>query len=614
MTSEEIMDKTQAFQSYDDRSDAATCAPRLAALRAELTKRGLDGFVIPHSDEYQSEYLPECNERLAWITSFTGSAGAAVVLRDKAAVFVDGRYTLQVQQQTDTKLFAPRDLIAEGPNGWLETNATKGARIGFDPWVHSAANADALRASVEKAGATLVPTDGNPIDAVWTGRPAAPTAKAVAHAMNLAGESAESKRMRIAEDVKKLGADAAIVSLADSICWLLNIRGGDTPHTPFVLSFAILNSDGSTDLFMDDRKSSPELLQHLGNAVRVRDPKDFEPALDALKGKTVIADANWTAAGAFTRLEKAGATVKRGVDPCQLPKACKNAVEIEGTRKAHIRDGAALTRFLAWMAREAPNGHLTEIEAAETLEGYRRQTGSLTDLSFDSISGAAPHAALPHYRVTKSSNRKINRDEIYLIDSGGQYPDGTTDVTRTMIVGTPSAEMKDRFTRVLKGHIALATMKFPEGTTGAALDAFARKPLWDAGLDYDHGTGHGVGSYLSVHEGPQNISKKPIQQALKPGMICSNEPGFYKAGEYGIRIENLVVVSEGKQVAGGERPMMEFETVTWAPIDLDLVEVSLLTTDERKWLNAYHATTREKLSALVDDETRGWLEKATRAI
>jgi Xaa-Pro aminopeptidase len=449
---------------------------------------------------------------------------------------------------------------------------------------------------------------------VWHDRPPAPTAKAKAHAMNLAGESAESKRTRIAEDVKKLGADAAIVSLSDSICWLLNIRGGDTPHTPFALSFAILNSDGSTDLFMDRRKSSPELLKHLGNAVRVRDPGEFNAALDALKGKTVIADPNWTAAGAFTRLEKAGATVKRGVDPCQLPKACKNKVEIEGTRQAHIRDGAALTRFLAWMAREAPNGHLTEIEAAEALEGYRRQTGSLTDLSFDSISGAAPHAALPHYRVTKSSNRKINKDEIYLIDSGGQYPDGTTDVTRTMIVGKPTSEMKDRFTRVLKGHIALATVKFPEGTTGAALDAFARKPLWDAGLDYDHGTGHGVGSYLSVHEGPQNISKKPITQALKPGMICSNEPGYYKEGEYGIRIENLVVVSEPRAVADGDRKMMEFETVTWAPIDLDLVEPKLLTAEERNWLNAYHATTREKLSPIVDDETRAWLEKATRSI
>ncbi len=616
MTSEEIMDKNIAYQSYDDRSDAATCAPRLAALRAELARRGLDGFVIPHSDEYQSEYLPECNERLAWLTSFTGSAGGAAVLKDKAAVFVDGRYTLQVQQQTDATQFEPRDLVAEGPNLWLETTAPKGAKIGFDPWVHSAASADALRASVEKAGATLVPTDGNPIDAVWHDRPAAPMAKAIPHAMNLAGESAESKRTKIAEEVKKLGADAAIVSLADSICWLLNIRGGDTPHTPFVLSYAILNSDGSVDWFVDGRKTSPELIQHLGNAVRVREPAEFNAALDALKGKTVTADANWTADAAFARLKAAGATVKRGVDPCQLPKACKNPVEIEGTRKAHIRDGAALTRFLAWMAREAPGGHLTEIEASQTLEGYRRQAGSLTDLSFDSISGAAPHAALPHYRVTQSSNRKINKDEIYLIDSGGQYPDGTTDVTRTMIVGTPTAEMKDRFTRVLKGHIMLATARFPEGTTGAALDGFARKALWDAGLDYDHGTGHGVGSYLSVHEGPQNISKKPITQALKPGMICSNEPGYYKEGEYGIRIENLVVVSEPKAIAGGDkhRPMMEFETITWAPIDLDLVDVSLLTDSERKWLNAYHVTTREKIGALVDDETRGWLEKATRSI
>jgi Xaa-Pro aminopeptidase len=610
------MDKTTPFQTFDDRSDAATVAPRLTLLRAELARRGLDGFVVPHSDEYQSEYLPECNERLAWLTSFTGSAGAAVVLKHKAAVFADGRYTLQVRQQTDPREFEPRDLVAEGPNAWLEANAPKGAKIGFDPWVHSAASADALRASVEKAGAVLVPVDGNPIDAVWQGRPAAPGDKAMIHPLNVAGESAESKRTRIAEEIRKSGADAAIVSLADSICWLLNIRGADTPHTPFVLSYAILNGDGSVDWFVDPRKSSPELAQHLGNAVRVRAPEEFVSALDALKGKTVIADANWTASAAFARLKEAGAQVRRGVDPCQLPKACKNPVEIEGARKAHIRDGAALTRFLAWMAREAPNGHLTEIEAAKALEGYRRKEGSLTDLSFDSISGAAPHAALPHYRVTTSSNRRINKDEIYLIDSGGQYPDGTTDVTRTMIVGTPTPEMKDRFTRVLKGHIALATMVFPEGTSGAALDAFARKPLWDAGLDYDHGTGHGVGSYLSVHEGPQNISKRPVTQALMPGMICSNEPGYYKEGEYGIRIENLVVVTEAKPLPGGDpqRKFMAFETITLAPVDLDLVEPAMLTDAERDWLNAYHARVRETLSSLVDDETRMWLEKATRAI
>jgi len=608
------MDKNAPFQSYDDVSDAATCAPRLAALRAELAKRGLDGFVVPHSDEYQSEYLPKRGERLAWLTSFTGSAGAAVVLRDRAAVFVDGRYTLQVRQQTDTKLFEPRDLVAEGPVGWIESNAPKGAKIGFDPWVHTAYGVEALRMAASRAGAELVTCDSNPIDAVWSDQPTPPLAKAVPHDISLAGETAESKRMRIAEDVKRSGADAAVVTLSDSICWLLNMRGGDTPHTPFVLSYAILNGDDSTDLFMDSRKSSPELVKHLGNAVRIREPNEFVSALDALKGKTVLADPNTAPAAIFERLKKAGATVKRGSDPVQLPKACKNPVEIEGTRKAHLRDGAALTRFLCWVKREAPNGQLTEIDAAKTLEGYRRATGSLTDLSFDSISGAGSNGAVVHYRVTQSTNRPIVNDEIFLIDSGGQYPDGTTDVTRTMIIGKSTPEMRDRFTRVLKGHISLATVKFPEGTTGAALDAFARRPLWDAGLDYEHGTGHGVGSYLSVHEGPQNISKRPIGQSLKPGMICSNEPGYYKAGEYGIRIENLIVVTDGKEIPGGEKRMMEFETITFAPIDLDLVEPSLLTDGERAWLNDYHAKVRAKIGPQVDDETRVWLANATRAI
>jgi Xaa-Pro aminopeptidase len=606
------MDKTP-FQVFDDLSDAATCAPRLKALRDELARRGLDGFVVPHSDEYGGEYLPKRAERLAWLTAFTGSAGAAVVLKDKAAVFVDGRYTLQVRQQTDTKLFEPRDLVGEGPAGYIEKQVPKGAKLGYDPWLHTQAGIEHLRKAAEKAGVTLTPTDGNPIDAVWADQPDAPTAKAKPHAMNLAGESAQSKRTRIAEDIKAKGADAAVITLSDSICWLLNIRGQDVPHTPFALSFAIQHADGSADLFMDAKKSSPELVQHLGNAVRLHAPDAFASALDDLKGKTVLADPGASAAAIFDRLAAAGATVSRGSDPCQLPKACKNPVEIEGARKAHIRDGAALTKFLAWMAREAPGGELTEIDAAEMLEGFRRETGALTDLSFDSISGAAPHAALPHYRVTRSSNRKINRDEIYLIDSGGQYPDGTTDVTRTMIAGTPTAEMKDRFTRVLKGHISLATARFPDGTTGAQLDTLARRPLWDAGCDYDHGTGHGVGSYLSVHEGPQSISKRPITQPLKPGMICSNEPGYYKEKQYGIRIENLVVVGEPKD-AGGDRKVMEFETITLAPIDLNLVEPALLAPEEKDWLNAYHARVRETLEPLVDGETKAWLIEATRAI
>jgi Xaa-Pro aminopeptidase len=605
------MDKATPFQTYDDRSDPKTCAPRLAALRAELARRGLDGFVVPHSDEHQSEYLPAHAERLAWLTAFTGSAGAAVVLADRAAVFVDGRYTLQVARQTDTALFEPRDLVSEGPAAWIARHLPRGAKLGFDPWLHTAHSAQALQMAATRAGGTLVACETNPLDAVWDDQPQAPHEKAMPHPLNLAGETAEAKRGRIAAEIKALGAEAAILTLADSICWLLNIRGRDVSHTPFALAFAILHADASLDLFMDGRKSSPELLAHLGPQVRLHDPKEFLPALDALAGKSVIADPASASSAIFTRLEKS--RVLRESDPCQLPKACKNAVEIEGTRKAHIRDGAALTNFLAWFEGAAAGGGLTEIDAAEKLEGFRRATGMLCDLSFDSISGAGPNGAVVHYRVTRSSNRAIKPGEIFLIDSGAQYPDGTTDVTRAVIVGESTTEMRACFTRVLKGHIALATARFPEGTIGGQLDAFARRPLWEAGLDYDHGTGHGVGSYLSVHEGPQNISKRPVAQALRPGMICSNEPGYYKTGAFGIRIENLVVVTEAKNV-GGERPMMEFETITLAPIDLNLVEPSLLSTEERAWLNAYHARVGETLTTLVDADTKAWLAKATRAI
>ncbi|MGQ0741939.1 MAG: aminopeptidase P family protein [Alphaproteobacteria bacterium] len=604
------------LQTYDDVSQKATVAPRLAALRAELARRGLDGFIIPRADEHQGEYVPKRAERLGYITSFTGSAGVAVVLKDKAAVFVDGRYTLQVREQTDTKLFEPRDLVSEGPLAWLEVNLPKGSKFGYDPWLHSIAGVEALKAAVERAGGTAVAVEGNPIDAVWKDQPAPPLDRAMPYPADLAGESSEQKRTRIADAIRKQGADAAVLTLPDSICWLLNMRGSDVSHTPFALGFAIHNADGSTDLFMDERKSSPELTKHFGNAVRLHEPSAFPSKLDALKGKTVIADPNMTASFVADRLKAAGAKVKRAADPCQLPKACKNAAEVEGARKAHIRDGAALTRFLAWFEREAPKGGLDEIKAAEALEEFRREVKELVDLSFDSISGAGPHAALPHYRVTRSTNRSVRMNEIYLIDSGGQYADGTTDVTRTMIVGRPTQEMRDRFTRVLKGHIALALARFPEGTPGAALDTLARAPLWEVGLDYDHGTGHGVGAFLSVHEGPQNISKKHITQPLMPGMICSNEPGYYKEGEYGIRIENLVVVTQPEKVNGGERPMMRFETITMAPIDLNLIEPKLLTGDEKAWLNWYHGEVRKKVGPLLagDAETLVWFEKATRPI
>jgi Xaa-Pro aminopeptidase len=607
------MDKP--FQSYDDQSDAATCAPRLAALRAELKARGLDGFVVPHSDEHMGEYLPANAERLAWLTAFTGSAGAAVVLMDKAAVFVDGRYTLQVRAQTDTALFEPRDLVAEGPQGWIAHNLSKGARLGYDPWLHTAHGVAHLKAATERAGGILVACETNPIDAVWKDRPGPPVSPAMPHALTLAGVKSETKRLDLADGLKKAGAEAAIITLADSVCWLLNIRGHDVPHTPFTLAFAILHDDGSADLFLDPAKRTPELIAHLGNSVQLHSPADFVVALDAMKGKTVLADPATAASAIFDRLKKAGAVIRPASDPCQLPKACKNPQEVEGMRKAHVRDGVAMVRFLAWLETHAATGELTEIEAAEALEGFRRATGCLSDVSFDTISGAGSNGAIVHYRVTRKTNRVIGKNEMFLVDSGAQYPDGTTDVTRTVMVGEPTAEMRDRFTRVLKGHIALATARFPDGTIGMQLDSLARRPLWEAGLDYDHGTGHGVGSYLSVHEGPQNISKKPVMQKLLPGMVCSNEPGFYKAGAFGIRIENLIVVNAPEIPEGGERGMMSFETITLVPIDRNLIEVSLLTEPERAWVNDYHARVYATVGPLLDDAgARAWLERATRPL
>jgi len=607
------MDKP--FQSYDDQSDAATCAPRLAALRAELKTRGLDGFVVPHSDEHMGEYLPANAERLAWLTAFTGSAGAAVVLTDRAAVFVDGRYTLQVRAQTDTSLFEPRDLVAEGPQGWIPHNLSKGARLGYDPWLHTAHGVAHLKAATERAGGTLVACETNPIDAVWKDRPGPPVSPAMPHALTLAGVKSETKRLDLADGLKKAGAEAAIITLADSVCWLLNIRGHDVPHTPFTLAFAILHDDGSADLFLDPAKRTPELIAHLGNSVQLHSPADFVVALDAMKGKTVLADPATAAAAIFDRLKKAGAVIRPASDPCQLPKACKNPQEVEGMRKAHVRDGVAMVRFLAWLETHAATGELTEIEAAEALEGFRRATGCLSDVSFDTISGAGSNGAIVHYRVTRKTNRVIGKNEMFLVDSGAQYPDGTTDVTRTVMVGEPTAEMRDRFTRVLKGHIALATARFPDGTIGMQLDSFARRPLWEVGLDYDHGTGHGVGSYLSVHEGPQNISKKPVMQKLLPGMVCSNEPGFYKAGAFGIRIENLIVVNAPEIPEGGERGMMSFETITLVPIDRNLIEVSLLTEPERSWVNDYHARVYATVGPLLDDAgARAWLERVTKPL
>ena len=590
-------------------------ADRLARLRAELARRGIDGFVVPRADEHQGEYVPRSSQRLAWLTGFSGSAGLAVVLADRAAIFIDGRYTLAVRDQVDTAAFVPHQIPEESPDAWIAENLPKGGRLGFDPWLQTVDGHARFAAACERAGGSFVPVDSNPIDAVWLDRPPAPLAPVLPQPVEFAGESSESKRTRVAGIVAAKGADVALLTAPDSIAWLLNVRGGDVPRTPFPLGFALLHADGHVDLFMDRRKVPDRTLAWLGNAVTLAPPDELGSALDTLgkMARRVLIEAATAPYWAATRLQQAGATIVRDADPVSLPKACKNTVELAGVRAAHHRDGAAVSRFLGWLARESPKGALREIEVSDRLQALREETGKLRDLSFDTISGAGPNGAIVHYRASEGSERVLQPGSLYLVDSGGQYRDGTTDITRTVAIGTPSPEMRDRFTRVLKGHIALAAARFPAGTTGSQLDALARYHLWQAGLDYDHGTGHGVGAYLSVHEGPHRISKMPNSVALQPGMIVSNEPGYYKTGAYGIRIENLVAVREAA-IEGADRCYYEFETLTLAPIDLACIETSLLTEPERAWLNAYHQRVREAVGPDVDEATRAWLAEATRAI
>jgi Xaa-Pro aminopeptidase len=586
---------------------------RLTRLRAELGRQGIDGFLIPRTDEYQGEYVPASAQRLAWLTGFTGSAGLAIVLPDAAAIFVDGRYTLQAATEVDGSLFQHRHITEEPAAAWLATTLKPGQTLGYDSRLHTLGEVDRYRSAAEKAGARLVALEANPIDAVWIDRPPPPLAPVVPHELRFSGESAETKRRRVAASLAESKADAVAVTAPDSIAWLLNIRGGDVPHTPLPLSFAVLHRDESVDLFIDARKLTPGLGTHLGPAVRLNPPDAFGPFLERLmkEGKRVQADPANAAAWVFDRL---GPQALRGPDPCQLPKACKNATELQGAREAHRRDGAALTRFLAWLAREAPSGQLREVAVSDRLEALRREGNLFRDLSFPTISGAGANGAIVHYHASPATERALESGTLYLVDSGAQYLDGTTDVTRTVAIGAPTPEMKDRFTRVLKGHIALATCRFPKGTTGSQLDALARTSLWQEGLDYDHGTGHGVGSYLGVHEGPQRISKVPNNQALLPGMIISNEPGYYKNGAYGIRIENLVVVTKLETSGDAGREIYGFETLTLAPIDRHAIEPSLLTRQEIDWLDAYHATVRDALTPLVDAETASWLGAATRPL
>lgn len=601
------------FQTFDDISERSQSTARVQALRAELTRRQLDGMIVPRADRQQNEYLPASEERLAWLTGFTGSAGSAIVLTDSAAVFVDGRYTVQAKDQIDGAVFAIEHLSETPPEAWLERQAKAGSKIGFDPWLHTSENAERLRAACAKAGGELVALDGNPIDALWTNRPAPPSGPATLRDIKFAGESAADKLRRIRVELTKLRADTLVVSDPQNVAWAFNIRGSDVTHTPLVLAFATVARDGKATLYIDPGKANADLRAALGELADLRDTRQLEADLAASKDKTVLLDSA-SAADALTQIVKtAGGKPVRTADPITLMKAIKNNAEIAGSRAAHLRDGAALTRFLAWFDREAPTGALTEIGAVEALESFRRDTGLLKDVSFPTIAGSGPNGAIVHYRVTTASNRAIGANELFLIDSGAQYEDGTTDVTRTIAVGVPNADMRDRFTRVLKGHIAIANAVFPQGTTGAQLDPLARMALWQAGLDFDHGTGHGVGSYLSVHEGPARISKLG-HVALQPGMILSNEPGYYKTGAYGIRIENLVLVTAAPSPDGGEKPLNGFETLTLAPIDRRLIDCRLLTGKERIWVNHYHARVRDTLRPLLDADTQKWLDAATRPL
>ncbi|MCU0976277.1 MAG: aminopeptidase P family protein [Steroidobacteraceae bacterium] len=601
-------DGSGALQSFEVKGGPALGRRNLPRLRRRLESLGLDAFLVPHEDEYQNEYLPEANERLAWVSGFTGSAGAAWIGRGRAVLFVDGRYTLQGRGQTDPELFEVVDLLKPGIAGWLAANVRAGERIGYDPRLHTPDSLAALETACASAGATLVPLEENPIDAAWQDRPPAPAAMMVRHPVEFAGEEHAAKRERLAAELRAAKLAAFLLTSPASIAWLLNVRGGDVRHSPLCLATALLHADGAVDLFLEPAKTSHALGAHLGETVRLHPPGALPQALAALCGSRVGVDPASTAAWFFDRLHAAGAEAVRGPDPCVKPRACKNAIEIEGARRAHRRDGLVLTRFLHWLATEAQSGREDEISAARRLEAMRRELPELFDLSFETISAAGPNSALPHYRASVKSNRRLKRGTLYLVDSGAQFRDGTTDVTRTVAIGRPTREMRERYTQVLRGHIALATVRFPAGTTGTHLDALARLPLWQAGLDYDHGTGHGVGSYLGVHEGPQRIARALNAAALEPGMIVSNEPGYYRAGEYGIRIENLQVVTPPAAIEGGDRSMLGFEPLTLAPLARDLILRGLLLPAERDWVDRYHARVLEAHAPRLDAAVRAWLE------
>ena len=582
-------------------------AHRLKQLRQLISSQGLDGYVIPRQDEFQGEYVAAYAERLNWISGFSGSWGVGVVLARKAALFVDGRYTVQVKAQVSAQQWQHQHLIDQPPTAWLKTNLKRGQKIGFDPMLFSIAETKRYAAACAEVGAKFVPVPFNLVDRIWEDQPTRPQGALFAQALAFAGRSVAQKLADLNAEMKKLRRNALLLTDPASVAWLFNLRGKDVPYTPVVLAYALVHDNGQAQIFIEPQRLPASARKALGRKVTAVPPAEFAKALKALAGRSVQLDENSAPEFAREQLRKAKAHIVHAADPCLLPKACKNKVEQQGARDAQRRDGAALVNFLHWLAVEAPKGKLDEAKAAAKLHTFRSATGALRDLSFESIPASGPNAALPHYHLPAKGGRRIKLNEIFLIDSGGQYLDGTTDVTRTVIIGEPTHEMKDRFTRVLKGMIAISLVRFPAGTTGAHIDVLARASLWDGGFDFDHGTGHGVGSYLSVHEGPQRISKTG-HVALKPGMIISNEPGYYKLGHYGIRIENLLLVSEPSKIVGADRQMMAFETLTLAPIDRTLIDTHMLTRAELNWLDAYHARVLAELGPLVQEETLPWLK------
>jgi Xaa-Pro aminopeptidase len=568
---------------------------KLRKLRELMAGYGIDAYLQPVHDEWMSEYPPACNRRVEWLAGFSGSAGLAVVTADKAAMFVDGRYTLQARAQVsaDYEVFNSADAT---PQSWLSRELPGGAKIGYDPKLYTKGMLDKFKGNITTPTANL-------IDGLWENRPPAPATTVFAHEVIYSGESAASKRARIAEAIKKAGADAAFLNAPESVNWLLNIRARDVENTPLCLAFAIIDSSGMVQLYIDGSRISDELRLHLGAEVRICAAGSLASGLQGFSQKTMLLDSQTTPVFIADLCRAADVKLLQGADPCLLPKAIKNPVELAGIRKAHIRDGAAVAKLLYWLADQE---NVTELEVVDKLLSFRKQNDLFLEPSFDTIAGSGEHGAIVHYRASAESNRALKTGELFLLDSGGQYLDGTTDITRTVAIGTPTSEHKDRFTRVLKGHISLARAQFPEGTSGSQLDALARQYLWQDGVDYDHGTGHGVGCFLGVHEGPQRISKRGGDVSLAAGMVVSNEPGYYKAGEYGIRIENLVAVAEKTSGENG-RKFLGFETLTCAPIDTKLVALSMLTDEEKEWLNNYHEWVKAELSPLMDAQEKRWL-------